>query len=407
MGRGSFQGEDVGGFAARNLAAFYEEKEANKAIDDLRRFEQDVKSGQLQVSSSQVPEEFTILSQELQRAEQFRGPIRTFNPVPIVSRAKAELAERLEARSLAKQAEEQLGVKLTEDQARYNKQLIRDALKQSKTRRDPTEQEQQLQQQAQEKLGLDLSIEQVMGSSELVQEALMRTPSFTPSKRTTKISFEDLSQDYNKAVQEYAKISQNIQQEKNPIIFNARVQRELPDIENRIKTLGEDYTKLSQAVEKHQPKLIEVSDYGKYKNRFKGINVIKSRIASARGEIASEQDPYKKEAKRLIDEPNLANLERQLVQQEKQVKRDMAQTFVARGAAGQTPQIVGGPVTPYLVPTFRMPRQKSNMLAGLPDLGDVGPMVTQRQMKNMERNIMRQPKRKSKIDKFLDFNFGG
>ena len=263
-----------------------------------------------------------------------------------------------------------------------------------------------LRQQVKEELGVDLTLRQVAENKQLVEEALMKTPSFTPSQRTVKISFEDLSGEYNKAVEDYSKISQDIQKETNPIIFNARAQRELPDIENRIRTLGEDYNKLAIAVEKHQPKIVEVGDFGKRRNRLQDIRIIQSRVAEKRAELAAETDPFKKEASHLIDEPNLENLEKQLVREQKQAKQDMAQSFIARGASGQTPQIVGGPNTPYLIPTFPIRRQKSNMLAGLPELGDVGAMVTKRDMKRMERNMMRQPRR-SKIDKYLNFNFGG
>lgn len=264
-----------------------------------------------------------------------------------------------------------------------------------------------LRQEAKQKLGVDLSLEQVAANRQLVQEALQKTPSFTPSQRNTKISFEALAEDYNKAVTEHTKIAEEIQKETNPVIFNARVQRELPDIENRIRTLGEDYNKLAQTVEKHQPKIVEVGDYGKYKNRFKGINVIRSRISETRAQLASETDPFKKEAHRIIDEPNLESLEAQLKREEKQYKRDIGTMSVSRGASGQTPQIVGGPTTPFLVGSIPQRRQKSNMLAGLPDLGDVGAMVTSRDMKRMERNMTRQPRRKSQIDKFLNFKFGG
>ena len=367
MGRGSFQGEDSGGFAARNLAAYYEQKEADTAIDSLNRLQQEIAASNQGRGSpiNLVPEDLNILSQILQRESQFRGPVHKFNPIPFVKEAKAVYAERQEIRGLQQAAQTKLGQNLSFEQVQANKQLVKDAINQSD-----------------------------------------RATKFTPRSRG-KISFDDLANEYNFAVEEHSKKLEDIQKETNPIIFNFRAQKELPEIEGKIKAIGEDYTKLAETVEKHQPRLVDVSDYGKYRNRFKGIETIRSRISSRRAEIAAETDPFKKEASRIIDEPNLENLERQLEREQKQVKQDMGQSFIARGSSGQVPQIVGGPITPYLVPSFRTQRQKSNMLAGLPELGDVGAMMTQRDIKRMQRSMTRQPRqRKSQIDKFLNFNFG-
>lgn len=255
-----------------------------------------------------------------------------------------------------------------------------------------------------ETFGLNLEREQIDANKQAIQAGLSyqtRKPSFSD----TQITFDALSEENNKLVDDYNKTIEQIKEEKNPFIQQKRIREELDPLGSRITEIQSDYTKLGETVQQHKPKLVEVSDYGSRRNKLQAIKMIRGRISSTRAELAAEKDPFKIQASKLIDEPNLSNLEKQLFREEKAVKQSMAQSFVARGSSGQTPQIVGGPNTPFLVPTLRGSRQKSNMLAGLPDLGDVGAMVSKREMRRMERNITRQPRRRSAIDKYL--NFGG